>query len=225
MIRASRPTVAAVLFDLDGTLVDSLPTIARAMAAACLQHGYVVDIPAVMPLIGAPMADLAEQVTGAPRAVAEAINDVYLRIYHDRYIAETPVHEGADDLLRDLAAAGVPMGIVTNKVEAGGRRMVEVQRWQAYFGTIIGRDSVARPKPAADPALAALAELGVPAARAALVGDTEYDMGCGRAAGITRVIGVVDSRSATALFAAGATEVAADLREVARLLLDPVETP
>ena len=43
----------AILFDLDGTLVDSLPTIARAMAAACREHGYEVDAEAVIPIIGA----------------------------------------------------------------------------------------------------------------------------------------------------------------------------
>ncbi len=212
----------AILFDLDGTLVDSLPTIARAMAAACREHGYEVDAEAVIPIIGAPMADLAERVTGAPRAVAEAINDSYLRIYHGEYIAQTPAHEGAHDLLRALHAAGAPLGVVTNKNEAGGRRMVEVQGWQPYFASIVGRDTAAAPKPAADPALAALAELDVEPARTALVGDTEYDMACGAAANLGRLIGIVDSRSAERLLEAGATDVVADLTEVGRLLLDTV---
>ncbi len=211
--------LGAVLFDLDGTLVDSLPSIARAMAAACREHGFEVDIEAVLPLIGAPMADLVEHMTGAPRAVAEAVQDDYRRIYHAEYIADTSEYLGANKLLRALHAAGMPLGVVTNKNEAAGRRMVEVQAWQPYFRSIIGNDTAAAPKPAADPALAALVELGVEPSVAALVGDTEYDMRCGRAAGLARVIGVVSSRSAEHLFEAGATDVAADLGEVGCMLL------
>lgn len=217
-----RDGLGAVLFDLDGTLVDSLPTIARAMAAACGQHGYEVDPDSVMPLIGAPMADLAGHVTGASRDVAEAINEAYLRIYHDQYIAETPPIEGATDLVQALHATGIPLGVVTNKNHAGGRRMVEVQGWQPYFDTIVGRDTTARPKPAPDPALHALSELGVEPARSALVGDTEFDMGCGRSADLARVIGIADSRSPQQLLEAGATDVVVNLAEVGRLLLDGV---
>jgi HAD superfamily hydrolase (TIGR01509 family) len=217
-----REGLGAVLFDLDGTLVDSLPTIARAMAAACREHGYEVDPEKVIPLIGAPMADLAGNVTGAPREVAEAINEVYLRIYHDQYIAETPPIEGATDLVQALYATGVPLGVVTNKNHAGGLRMVEVQGWQSYFATIVGRDTAAKPKPAADPVLHALAELGVEPSRSALVGDTEFDMGCGHAAGLARVIGIADSRSPQQLIDSGATDVVGSLAEVERLLLDGV---
>lgn len=217
--------LGAVLFDLDGTLVDSLPTIARAMAAACQLHGYDIDTDAVIPIIGAPMAELAERVTGAPRVVAEAIDQDYRRIYLGEHIAHTPQHAGADGLLRALHATGVPLAVVTNKNELGGRRMVEVQAWQRYFGSIIGRDTAAAPKPAPDPALAALAELGVEPSAAALVGDTEYDMACGHAAGLARVIGIVDSRSAERLLESGATEVAANLVEVERLLFDPALAP
>lgn len=217
-----RHGLEAVLFDLDGTLVDSLPTIARAMATACGLHGYEVDPDTVIPLIGAPMADLAGHVTHAPRDVAEAINEDYLRIYHDQYIAETPPIEGATELVRALHATGVPLGVVTNKNHAGGQRMVEVQGWQPYFGTIVGRDTAAKPKPAADPALHALSELGVEPSRSALVGDTEFDMGCGRAAALARVIGIADSRSPQQLLDTGATDVVASLAEVERLLLDGV---
>jgi phosphoglycolate phosphatase len=217
-----REGLGAVLFDLDGTLVDSLPTIARAMAAACREHGYEVDPEKVIPLIGAPMADLAGQVTGAPREVAEAINDTYLRIYHDTYIAETPPLLGAEELLRALRAASVPLGVVTNKNHRGGQRMIEVQGWQPYFDSVVGRDTAAAPKPAPDPALHALADLGVVPGDAALVGDTEYDMGCGRDAGIARVIGIVDSRTPERLIEAGATHIAADLAEVHALFFDTV---
>ena len=211
-------SVDAVLFDLDGTLVDSLQTIAEAMTVVIRAHGYAADPAALIPRIGPPMDALAEAMGASPEQAAR-INAEYLRLYHGGYIQRTPPRAGAAPLLDRLRAAGVALGVVTNKVEEGGRLMLAVQGWSGRFGVVVGRDTAAAAKPHAEAALHALGVLGVAPARAAIVGDTEFDMRCGRDAGLRYVIGVTDQRDAAQLRAEGATHVIAGLVEVAPLLL------
>ncbi len=214
---AHAPQVRAALFDLDGTLVDSLPTIAEAMAEAVRLNGLLADPAEILPLIGAPMNILVEEIYGVPREVADRINADYLRLYHGGYIQRTPPNPGAEPLLRGLAERGISLAVVTNKNEEGGRMMVALQGWDDLFGVVSGRDTAA-PKPHPEAALSALRRLDVPVDAAALVGDTEFDMNCGRAAGLPVVVGLVGSRSAERLLAEGATHVVDHLDQVAPIL-------
>ena len=210
--------VDAVLFDLDGTLVDSLPTIAEAMSTVLRTHGYAVDAAALIPRIGPPMEVLAREL-GAPPEQAARINAEYLRLYHGGYIQRTPAHAGAAALLDRLHAAGVALGVVTNKIEEGGQLMLAVQGWGDRFGVVVGRDTAGVAKPHAEAAWHALRVLGVAPERAAIVGDTEFDMRCGRDAGLRYVIGLVGERDGARLRAEGATHVVVSLDEIDPLLL------
>lgn len=210
--------VRAALFDLDGTLVDSLPTIAQAMAEAVGLHGFHAEPQDIVPLIGAPMDVLVQELFGVSAEVATQVNADYLRIYEGGFIQRTPAHEGADALLRRLHASGVRLAAVTNKRDRGAHLMVEAQRWGDLFEVVHGREAGAA-KPDPEAALAALRRLGVPPAEAAFIGDTEFDMNCGRDAGLAVVIGLVGSRSEERLRAEGATHVVRHLDEVAPILI------
>ncbi len=216
---ARSPAVRAALFDLDGTLVDSLDTIAEATVEAFAKHGHRVTAEQILPRIGPPMEVVAIEVTGAAPDEAQAMYATYQDLYYTEYIQRTPPHEGAHALVEALSAAGVALGVVTNKNEYGGRLMVTVQQWEGRFAAIVGRDTAAHSKPHPDPALFALETLGVTAAEAAFVGDTEFDMNCGRDAGMAYVIGVTGARTAEHLRAEGATHVVDSLAEVGALLL------
>lgn len=209
----------AVIFDLDGTLVDSLESVAGAMARAISERGFAIDTATLVPLVGPPMELLVEQVTGWTPEVARAVNDDYARLYYGEYIEHSERMPGADALLDRLAARGIPLAVLTNKVEAGGVRMLEVLGWTERFTLLAGRDTVARAKPAPDGALHLLERLGVAPSAAAIVGDTEFDICCGRDAGLAYVIGIIGERSADELRAAGATHVAHTLDEVGTILL------
>lgn len=210
--------IRAALFDLDGTLVDSLPTIADAMAEAVRLHGLDADPQEIIPQIGAPMNILVEEIYGVSRELADEINSDYLRIYHGDYIERTPPNPGAGELLEGLHTSGIALGIVTNKNEEGGRRMATIQRWTDLFTVINGRDTAAHPKPHPEAALHALRALGVDPAHAAFVGDTEFDMNCARDAGIAVIIGLVGARNEEQLRARGATHVIRHLSEVTEIL-------
>ncbi len=210
--------VEAVLFDLDGTLVDSLPTIASAMAQAARMHGLEADAQQIVPLIGAPMNILVEELFGVSSDVANAVNEDYLRLYHSIHLPETPSHAGATELLDALAGAGMRLAIVTNKRDEGARLMTQLMGWIDRFDVIHGRDSGAS-KPDPEAALGVLRKLQVSPSAAAFVGDTEFDMNCGRDAGLAAVIGIVGSRDEDRLRAEGATHVVRTLGEVATVLL------
>ena len=211
--------VDAVLFDLDGTLVDSHLTIAEAMVAALHPFGYEIDVPTLIPMIGPPMEALALEL-GAPPEEAARINAEYLRLYHHGYIQRTPEHAGASALLGRLADAGIVLGVVTNKVEEGARMVVEIEGWSDRFGVVVGRDTpnaAAKPSPLA--ALHALGVLGIAPERTAFVGDTEFDVRCARDAGIAHVIALDTNRDPAFLRAEGATHLVHTLEEVGPLLL------
>ncbi len=214
---ADRP-VRAVLFDLDGTLVDSLPTIAEAASLAFARHGIALAAEAIVPHIGPPMEVVARDLGRVDEAKAAAINEDYLAIYYGDGIGRTLPREGAGALLDRLEAAGIALAIVTNKAEAGAHRMVEVVGWTGRFGAVVGRDTAA-PKP--DPAGThhALRALGVSPEEAVFVGDTEFDMRCGRDAGLGMVIGITGARAAEQLRATGASHVVDHLDQVGPLLL------
>lgn len=212
--------IRAVLFDLDGTLVDSLPTIADAMVEALAMHGYRTTPEELIPRIGPPMNELARDLAGITDAEAERVNDDYLRLYHERFIGLTPEHAGATELLERLFDQGMRMAVVTNKVEYGGREMVRIQDWDRFFPVVVGRDTTAAAKPSPLPARYALDALEVSAAEAAIVGDTEFDMQCGLEAELGMVIGVEGERSAHLLRTLGATHVVTSLDQVAPIVLN-----
>jgi HAD superfamily hydrolase (TIGR01509 family) len=210
----------AVLFDLDGTLVDSLPTIGAAMSAALKEFGHHIDVATIIPQIGAPMPVLAAELTGASEDEAEQINERYLSLYYDDFIQKTKPFDGATELLDRLSAAGVALGVVTNKNEHGAHMMVEIQGWKPTFDVVVGRDTTARPKPWPDGTLHGLQVLGASPEQAALVGDTEFDMGAGRDAELRYNLGMLGARDEARLREAGATHVFETLPAVGDLLLD-----
>lgn len=216
---AVAPRVRAALFDLDGTLVDSLETIAEATVAAFARHGHRVAAADIVPRIGPPMEVVAREATGAGVEESLAMYATYQELYYTEYIQRTRPHEGAHALVEAMGAAGVALAVVTNKNEYGGRLMVKVQGWDGRFGSIVGRDTASHYKPHPAPALHALRALGVPPAEAAFVGDTEADMNCARAAGMRYVIGITGARPPEVLRAEGATHVVGSLDGVRAILL------
>jgi HAD superfamily hydrolase (TIGR01549 family) len=201
--RAGPTSVAGVLFDLDGTLVDSLPAIGAAMSRTLREFGYEIEPDAIIPLIGAPMQVLAQQLTGVTDEVAARMYQRYLERYFDEFIQLTSALEGADALLERLSAAGLALAVV------------------------VGRDTAAHPKPAPDGPLYALNALAVEVCESAFVGDTEFDMEAARSAGIPLRIALLGARSVAQLEAAGATHIIEALDEVEAIVLErrPAQPP
>ncbi len=181
-----------VIFDFDGTLVDSRPAVAATLNAALQTFGFpAVADDAIVALIGLPLTEMFPRLVGRPLTQGELITLV--DAYRGRYLAEALTHEriydGIFDLLADLSRAGRRLAVATGKSTAGARRGAERWGLQLFLERIYGFDAVPHPKPAPDLLLRIMDELDVPATDTVIVGDTEFDVEMGRRAG-TATIGV-----------------------------------
>lgn len=184
----------AILFDLDGTLVDSVPDLARCVNAALASVGHAAaDQDRVRGWVGNGAARLLHRaLTGYPEGVAPvALHGQALAAFNAHYAAEpcrdSRLYPGVATTLAALAGAGIRLGCVTNKPQRFVQPLLAALGLGECFAIIIGGDSTARLKPDPLPVLAALSGLGVAAERCLLVGDSHIDMAAGRAAGVATV--------------------------------------
>ncbi len=208
----------AVIFDLDGTLADTEPLVIGCMLETIRAAGHPVTEAQLLRYIGPPLPVMLNRMLGLSLDAAQPIYLDYLERYRRDYMPRTTPLPGAEALLDALREAEVPLALVTNKREDAGRQTVELLGWSERFTVIIGADTAEAPKPDAAPILLALDALNAAPDQAAIVGDTESDMGAGRAAKLAGVIGLVGVRDADYLRNHGATDTAVGLGEIQRLL-------
>lgn len=179
-------------FDLDGTLLDTSEDL-----GAALNHALsLVDRPPIEPdlvrnLIGGgarQMLDKALAVTGGSAGVDASALHRALIVYYQQHIAvHTRLFPGGAAMLKALAEHGARLAIVTNKLEALARQLLDEMGLSHHFFTIIGGDTLGpgRAKPRPDLILEMIARANAhSASRAAFVGDTSFDTLAARAAGL-----------------------------------------
>ncbi len=221
MVAPLSPTPRAVLFDLDGTLADSMPSIAAALVETLAAFGHDTTVERVMPAFGPSMQKIIRRVAPVSEEEADAIYQAYLPTYYERYMPGTKPLPGAEALLDTLVMQGTALAIVTSKIEVGARAFLDQLGWGERFACVVGRDTSPAIKPAPEPALHALAALDVPASESAFVGDTTEDMECARAAGVATIVALAAEHDRDRLRAAGATHVCRSLTKIQRLLTAP----
>lgn len=170
-----------VLFDLDGTLTDTLPLVVAALNAA------------LAPVWGAPRSpDEIRSLFGpaeGPLIAAQAPHDPqaverFYSYYRDHHQRAAKVFPGVRPMLSTLAERGCPLGLVTNKGRRSALITLEAFGLRRFFRVIVDGEEVALPKPAPDSIRLALARLGADAGAACYVGDMESDLAAARAAGV-----------------------------------------
>lgn len=184
----------AILFDLDGTLVDSAPDITAAVNELLATRKLKpLDVPSVQAMIGNGMEKLVERAFIAAghelkgRDLTQAQRDmspIYLR--HTTRL--TIVYPGVREALAAFHAAGVGLGVVTNKPQAATRDILNYFGLAEMLGAIIGGDAVVNKKPAPDALFMALEKLGTTPGEALMVGDSVSDVGAARNAGLPVVL-------------------------------------
>lgn len=219
-----------VLFDCDGTLVDSQNLIVAAMTSAFAAHGHRPPArAAILSVVGLSLEQAVaaadpELAAGAVPTVARAYREAFGELRADPANAE-PMFPGARAVLDTLAGRDdVVLGIATGKSMRGVRHLLEREALQGHFVTIqTADDSPSKPHPAM--VLQAVADIGVEVEETVVVGDTSYDIEMARAAG-AHPLGVAWGYHApAALKTAGARRVLARFDELIEVLPEVWSAP
>jgi 2-phosphoglycolate phosphatase len=182
-------TVQAVLFDLDGTLLDTARDLVGALHVVCTEEN-----------LPAPPLELASQYVstgaiGLVRLASPAAHDDELErlrarlvtIYEGNICNATAPYPGVIELLADIESRNIPWGIVTNKLRYLAEPILAELGLAARYATLVGGTCAGHNKPHPAPINKALAELNVPAHKAVYVGDAGKDIVAGQAAGTATV--------------------------------------
>ena len=177
-----------MLFDLDGTLIDSAPDLAGAANTLRAEHGLpALPFHTLRPMVGAG----ARGMLGVAFGIApgderfDALREAFLDRYAERLLDETRVFERMAPVLERLEASGRPWGIVTNKAMRFAAPVIEGLGLHTRAAVLIAGDSTPHAKPHPAPLLEAAHRLGLEAAECVYVGDDLRDVLAGRAAGMS----------------------------------------
>jgi pyrophosphatase PpaX len=172
------------LFDLDGTLIDSVELILRSYRHTLRTHRGVVPSDELwLKGLGTPIRVQLRQWSEDAAEIEEmaATYSVYNLEHHDALVRP---YDGIVSAVRDLKQEGKRLGLVTSKVRSGAVRGLRAAGLEPAFDVIVGADDVRHPKPHPEPVLAALDRLGAQPGDAVFIGDSRHDLESGRAAGV-----------------------------------------
>jgi phosphoglycolate phosphatase len=184
---------ATVVFDLDGTLVDTAPDLAAATNHALATLGLApLSVAALRPYIGhGSKAMIAAGLRLADTLVGEhqlkELHEHFLDFYAGNVAVASRPYEGIPELLAALTAAGARLAVCTNKLEGLSKLLLSELALADKFSAIAGRDTFPEYKPAAGHLLGAIALAGGHKERAVMVGDSEVDFATAEAAGIPAI--------------------------------------
>jgi phosphoglycolate phosphatase len=211
----------AAIFDLDGTLLDSLHDIGAAMNHALAAQGLPVH----------PLADyrrfvgegvrvlVSRAVPAGHEALHERVMAAYKAFYAEHRLDHTRPYPGMLELLARLHGEGVKLAVLSNKPDADTKRLVEALLPDVRFGAVYGERAGVPRKPDPTAALGVAAELGVAPGDCAFIGDTAVDMDTARAADMYGVGVTWGFRDEEELQAHGARVLARTADELLQALL------
>jgi len=203
--KSTMPYPAAIVWDLDGTLVESAPDLATALNALLNEQGQQGHtVTNVRPMIGGGVAKLIERGLLVPR---------FMEIYTACATQSTALVPHAREVLTHFYHAGVKQGLCTNKPYSVTQLILNALDINGFFGSVIGGDSTSTKKPDPLPLMTCLEELGTDPEDAVMVGDSGADVGAARAAKVP-VILVPDGYTGMPAVSLGADYVVGNLADI-----------
>ena len=182
--------IKAVLFDLDGTLIDSAPDLGLAADKMRTDRGLKsLPLSLYRPMAGAGARGMIAVAFGLTPLDVEfdKLKEEFFNNYEARLVKNTEVFEGISELIDQIFLAGLRWGVVTNKAARFTLPITQAIPLFASAQTIISGDSMPYAKPHPAPLLEAARQLDLPPERCVYVGDDERDIVAGRAAGMFTV--------------------------------------
>ncbi len=179
-------TLTTFLFDLDGTIIDSIELILRSYRHTIALHRSDEPMPPDdmwIQGLGTPLWAQFGQITEDKEEIERMVQTyrTYNLTHHDALVRP---YEGVVEEILRLKEHRKKLGVVTSKLRDGAMRGLRVSGLDDAFDVVIGCDDVTRSKPHPEPVLKAVAELGVKPTETVFVGDSRHDMESGRAAGV-----------------------------------------
>jgi phosphoglycolate phosphatase len=194
----------AVLFDLDGTLVDSYAALSEAVNYARRQHGLSdLDEPRIKEFVGDGLEKLLQRAFETP-AVPQTVQDAFERRYDEICCSQSRVLDDVETTLEELSRRALLMAVCTNKPTGFSIKILDSLGLTRHFRAIVGPDLAGARKPAAQHVLRTLEATGCARKEALLVGDMPIDVEAARNSGIDVAVVATGSSTAEQLHAARA---------------------
>ncbi len=182
--------IRSIVFDVDGTLFDTLPSLAAAANEVLVLAGLqAVEPRHLRPALSQGVTALFHgalllQAAPAPPALASRLEIAFGNRYASHWLHKAVVYDGVFELLSMLRSQGITLGICTNRDRGSTRALLDEAALDGFFGAIVGLGDAEHPKPDAAPLRRALDQLGATPQTALFVGDSGIDAACAQAAGV-----------------------------------------
>lgn len=217
----AHPRYRAALFDLDGTLVDTAQDLAAAANRMLVQLGRpALAEQSVRDYIGKGVVNLVQRCIEATGGGSDEDRRDALEVFGGHYLAgiadRSRPYAGVVEGLQTLAAAGIAMGCVTNKIARFTEPLLVATGLRRHFGVVVSGDTLEHKKPHAEPLLYAARVLGAAPGETLMVGDSRNDVLSARAAGCPVVVVPYGYREGLSLEELGADAVVASVEAAAR---------
>ncbi|MBZ4686208.1 MAG: HAD-superfamily hydrolase, subfamily variant 1 [Desulfomicrobiaceae bacterium] len=216
----------AVLFDMDGTLLDTLEDIAHAMNHALSEHRLPTHpVSAYRHFVGSGAPELAARALppDAPHGLRRQVLEAFLTRYRQAWNIHTRLYAGIPELLDFLCAQGLAMAVLTNKPQEFAEQCMHAYLASWPFAVMRGMDAHTPPKPHPAGPRRIMEHLGIAAEGFLYLGDTDVDMLTARAVGMHAVGVTWGFRPEAELRAAGAQTIIHHPMELAALLESPIK--
>jgi phosphoglycolate phosphatase len=182
---------ATIVFDLDGTLVDTAPDLTHALNEVLTRRGHAaVSAEAIRASVGLGARVMIEEALRRAGVTddVEAMLAEFLIHYEANIARESRPFPGAVAALEALASGGARLAVCTNKREYLSRRLLQALELEGYFGAVAGRDTFPVSKPDPGHLTGTIALAGGKPSRAVMVGDSAVDVGTAKAAGVPVIL-------------------------------------
>jgi len=213
--------IRGIVFDLDGTLIDSYAAIAESLNVALDRAGMPAkSVEEVRGMVGLGLETLIERALGGKDGVEEGVRR--FRAHYDRICVEkTTLLPEVSATLRELDQREYLMSVATNKPSYFAWRILEGLQVRRYITDVFGPDNVEHRKPHPEMVLRAMERMRVTASQTLYVGDMEVDIETARAARVPVIVVPSGSRSEEELRAAGPDRLIQSFRDLLPLLPGP----